>query len=54
MRYEIHPDITLAETLPGAFYHDPAVFAACREKVFAKSWQWLGDLTDVTAPQSLA
>ncbi len=38
----IHPDIRLAETLPGSFYHAPDVFAACRERVFARSWQWLG------------
>ena len=47
VRYEIDSDITIAETLPGAFYHDAAVFDSCRERVFAKSWQWLGETNAV-------
>lgn len=41
--YSIHPDLRHAGTLPPDFYHNPAVWEACREKVFARSWQYLGD-----------
>lgn len=39
----IHPDITQAETLPAWFYRSPQVFEQLTEKVFAKSWQLIGD-----------
>jgi choline monooxygenase len=52
--YAIDPDITAASTLPGTFYGDAAAFAAVRERAFARSWQWIGDLADVGAPESLA
>ena len=50
----IDPDIAVAQTLPGSFYSDAAVFAALRERVFARTWQWLGTLDDVAEPESLA
>jgi choline monooxygenase len=40
--FEIDPDITLAKTPPGRFYHDPQVYDAIRDRVFAHSWQWIG------------
>ena len=52
--YAVDPDITAASTLPGSFYRDAAAFAAARERVFARTWQWIGDLADVTAPESLS
>jgi choline monooxygenase len=52
--YSIDANVATAATLPGAFYGDAAAFAASRERVFARSWQWLGDLGDVAAPGSLA
>jgi phenylpropionate dioxygenase-like ring-hydroxylating dioxygenase large terminal subunit len=54
MAYSIDPDIAAAVTLPGTFYGDAAAFAASRERVFARSWQWIGDLADVAAAESLA
>jgi choline monooxygenase len=42
-KYTINPDIRKAETLPGSFYQDSAVFDQLREKVFVKTWQWIGD-----------
>ena len=54
MKYEVDADIASAHTLPGSFYSDREAFARCREKVFARSWQWLGNLADVGAPQSLS
>ena len=52
--FAIDPDVTLARTLPGAFYCDPALHVLARERVFARTWQWLGDLADVEAPGSLS
>lgn len=52
--YSIDPDITRAHTLPGAFYHDPAVFALLRERVFSRTWQWLGPLDDVASPGTVS
>ena len=52
--FTIDPDVTQARTLPSAFYLDPAVHALTRERVFARTWQWLGDLGDVAVPGSLS
>ena len=41
--FHIDPDITKAETLPGWFYGDEVVFEQIKEKIFLKSWQWVGD-----------
>ena len=47
---EVHPDIAQASTLPARFYQDPQVYEAVKEKVFARSWQWVGDTDDLKAP----
>ncbi len=47
---QIHPDISEAQTLPGSFYTDPAIFAACRERIFARAWQFIGDTDSVKVP----
>jgi len=52
--YAVDPDITVASTLPGSFYSDRAAFDAMGDKVFARSWQWIGDLADVAAAQTLS
>ncbi len=52
--YSVDPDIALASTLPSAFYRDAAAFERVRERVFARSWQWIGDTADVAAPGSLS
>ena len=54
MTYAIDPDITVAATLPGSFYSDIDTFARLKDRVFARTWQWLGTLDDVAAPESLA
>ncbi len=54
MPYSIDPDIAVAATLESRFYGDADAYAACRERVFARSWQWLGDLADVAQPRSLS
>jgi choline monooxygenase len=50
----VDADVRSARTLDKAFYLDPEWFALARERIFARSWQWLGDLADVQAPGSLA
>ena len=54
MSYAIDPDITVARTLPGGFYSDAAAFERSRERVFGRTWQWLGELADVASPASLS
>ena len=41
-KFFIDPDITKAETMPASFYRDQEVFEKLKEKVFLKSWQWIG------------
>jgi len=50
----VDPDIARAHTPDARFYLDEAVFAAVRERVFARSWQWIGDLRDAAEPCSLS
>jgi len=42
-KFFIDPDISKASTLPSSFYRDPSVFKALKDKVFYRSWQWVGD-----------
>ena len=53
-RFQVDPDVRRAETLDKAFYLDAAVQAQARERIFARSWQWLGDLAEVAAPGALS
>jgi choline monooxygenase len=53
MRFNINSDITKAETLPATFYKDPDIFEKIKEKIFLKSWQWIGDESLVDKPQSV-
>ena len=52
--YSVDADITTASTIDSAFYHDEAAYAAARERIFARTWQWIGDLGDVDMPGSLS
>src|SRR5262249_38481708 len=54
MTYSVHEDISAASTLEGASYRDPEASAATRERVFARTWQWIGRLDDVASPGTLA
>jgi choline monooxygenase len=47
---DIAPDIRHAATLPAWFYSAPAVFEACRDAIFARSWQLAADLDCVKVP----
>ena len=52
-RWQVHPEVSRAETLDKAFYLDPAAQRLQYERVLARSWQWLADLHGVQAPGSL-
>lgn len=54
MDLRIDADIARAVTPDPAYYSDDRAFELTRERVFARSWQWLGDLADVAAPETLA
>jgi len=54
VHYAVDPDITVASTLDPVFYRDEAAFALARDRIFARCWQWIGDLADVAAPASLS
>jgi choline monooxygenase len=54
MSHAVDADITVARTLPASFYRDDASWARTRERVFARTWQWIGDLGDVARPCTLA
>jgi choline monooxygenase len=49
-KLEVHADIAQASTLPAAFYKSQEFYEACKEKVFARSWQWVGDTDGLKAP----
>mgnify|MGYP000220381844 CR=1 FL=1 len=45
--YTVGPDITKASTIDARFYHDAASYAVSSERIFARTWHWVGDLGDV-------
>lgn len=44
----IEPDLSLASTLPARLYLDPAVLDCERERIFYRSWQWVGHTSRLT------
>lgn len=52
-KFFINPDITKAETLPASFYRDPEIFEAIKDKIFLKSWHWIGHRNLVETPQQV-
>lgn len=46
-RFAIDPDIRNARTIASEFYTDPAFFEESKEKIFARSWHFLGPRDDV-------
>jgi choline monooxygenase len=51
-RFKIDPDISQAKTLDTDFYTDPSVYRESKEKIFSKSWQFVGDKNLVSKPGS--
>ena len=49
-KIHVDKDIRQAATLPSFFYTDTAVFTQTKEKLFEKSWQWVGDLHTLFSP----
>ena len=49
--FHVDPDIRKAETLPAEFYTRDDVFAASKDRVFAKSWQWVGHAPTAASPE---
>ncbi|HUO86143.1 MAG TPA: aromatic ring-hydroxylating dioxygenase subunit alpha [Thermoanaerobaculia bacterium] len=49
-RLDVAADIGGASTLPGSFYGDPALHELAKERIFARSWQWLGEESRVRVP----
>lgn len=43
----IAANIAVAETLPSHFYQNPAYLEQSRERIFARSWQWIGTTDQV-------
>ena len=46
----VDENIAVAKTLPTLFYTDPNYFEASKEKIFAQSWQFVGEKSLVDAP----
>jgi choline monooxygenase len=52
--YRVDADITGASTLDPRYYTDGEAFEHSRERIFARTWQWIGDIADVALSQSLS
>ena len=50
MRLHIDPDIRKASTLQGEFYSSAEAWELAKEKIFAKSWQFIGDSDSLKVP----
>lgn len=53
--FEIDPDIRKARMLPAAFYTDPEFFEQSKERIFARTWQFVGkgDEVEVLKPLTI-
>lgn len=47
MKFEIDSNIAKAKTISTDFYLNPIHFEAAKEKIFARSWQYIGDTDQV-------
>ena len=52
-KFYIDSDIKKAETLPAYLYKDEQIFKEIKEKIFLKSWHYIGDENSVALPQSV-
>ena len=41
-KIKVEKDIKIAETLPADFYKNESIFEQAKEKIFVKSWQYIG------------
>lgn len=49
-RFEISDNIASAETLPAEVYYHRDWYERARQRIFARSWQFIGDATQMKAP----
>lgn len=52
-KFSIDPDIRKASTLPSSFYRDQTIFEQMKERIFLRSWQFIGDEHQVKLPKSV-
>src|SRR4030095_7251822 len=50
MEFFVDPDIKKASTLPAEFYRSEEVFNLAKEKIFMRSWHFIGDTGLVKIP----
>lgn len=50
MRFHVDPDIRKAKTIPSEFFLSNEVWEEAKAKIFAKSWQFIGDSDLVKVP----
>lgn len=50
----VDSDIRKAATIPSAFYKDASIYAASLDRIFATSWQFVGDTDQVRVPGAVA
>lgn len=49
-QFPVDSNIARASTISKAFYTDPDVFEASKDRIFARSWQWVADTDVVKVP----
>src|SRR4051812_40950222 len=49
-RFYIDPNIARAKTLDTQFYNSPAIFEESKERIFRRSWQFIGDKNSFGEP----
>lgn len=52
-RFGIASKITHSSTLPAAFYREKELFEESKEKIFAASWHYITDVSNLTEPGSV-
>ena len=48
--FEVDENIARAETLPADVYHDPLWYERARQRIFARSWHFVGAADQIKAP----
>ncbi len=49
-RFEMNDDVTQASTIPSAFYTSDSVYEESKDKLFAKTWQFITHIDNVKVP----